>query len=531
MSSTYIGVKTDTVKFVDSEETGLLHSATVEKASDTHFKKYTRKYILVASALLVAVALAAFVVTIPDVVPSKDMLVSEKAPGECKNNDDCTGDWVCLETQRIGFPIPNRCYECLNADLCPYGMGCQISREGASCGANEVIEVPSLETFEFGYNIYKADPLFTLGEKIDPGEAKEPFYKQQFDPSSDFHLTLDEKQFSRPVGIHVKGESTCVGSAKIQSITSTHNYEKEIDAQITSGGSVSDEGVTVGGEVGFSSYKKIEKDASGSITTIESLNFCSLYSFKVPDLEQIAGNLLPAAQQRLDSLKTSHDWFLFFDDYGTHIITEGLVGAFEKILIRMTEFQRSEMTSSGKTIEHSIKVGFPEVFSSEMSSSLSTSSEDYKKLEAQTTTVSRITGGHTDELLKSPMSLSKTVAPICDFVKKSQSGVCRASLTKYCINELKKAGLSLKSPSSKCKIQELDTFGTFDCVIEADCSSGQKCRQNKCVKCSTCNADVWTECGQNHSTYCPSGYTFVKHENCFLSTHNLCRRSYECNCK
>jgi len=502
-----------------------------------------RNSFLIASVLLIGAALAALLTTTSNVTPSGDNLVSETVSkdifsiqsfpdplvGEiCNAHDDCTGGYYCLTHHQVAFPAVGFCYECLTDSHCPGGR-CDISISGALCTSVLVKELPSLGKVEKGYNLYKGDPLYLLSN-TDPGYAKHQFYHQRFDTSSDFHITLENEVFSRPVGFDATEGGICKMTSQTNSLTTTESFKSSVEEQVKVSANGSYQGVDLGGSVGSSSYEKLSRDSMNEEMTVESSSYCSLYHFKMlsDKKKQIMNNIVPAASDELKLLGTdSSKWFKFFNTYGTHIITGGYVGAFERISLSFTQSERSKLTAQGSTFETSISVGMPQVFGLQIDKSGGQSSEFAKSFREIKSTEHGVKGGNIEDLLMTPDVIEKHLEPICDFIKNSD--ICYRELKNYCIAELKLADLN---PGDVCRYPE---ESVFHCIDDNNCGEGESCESGKCVTsptldaCDECHREEWVGCDVSPS--CPAGYVKDRNENgpCWWPTVRIvCREYYPC---
>jgi len=448
----------------------------------------------------------------------------------CEKDEDCPDEEYCLTHVERDFPVANRCYECINSNHCEKDEQCSIDRSNAVCGAIDVQETPSIGKVEHGYNIYKGDPFYILGTS-DPGHTTSKFYNQVWNTDATYKISLEGETFYFPEGFTVQSTGNCKKKSTTNSISTTDSFKSAIGKTISYGASGTIKGVELGGGVGTSSYKEITKRSKASESTTESSSYCSLYSFFMAPgdkKEEIKSNITPRAKERLRSLGSDTSWFDFFETYGTHLITKGEMGAFERMSTSFTKSQREDLSKVTGSFETSVSIGIPGIFGLEREESTSESTEIGNMIQNMNKNLEAVTGGNIEDMLRTPALINKHLEPICEFMDHSDK--CFGMLKKYCIRNLKEAGLD---PGIECKYPEKDEV---HCAVTSDCGEMEECKEGECklvpslYACNLCVRDHWTSCTWNPG--CPRGYRHSRWENgpcTFWTSRRVCRKEWNCN--
>jgi len=452
----------------------------------------------------------------------------------CVDNADCIGDLKYCQTQNSNtLPTQGYCYECVNQNHCkdPLSTFCDISYSGAYCTSPKVREIPGFSRMQTGYNVYKGDPLYILesiGGPRDAGYAPYKFYHHQFDTHINNEVTLENEVFSHPKGFYAEGNgAVCNKASKTNTITSTSSYEEEVKKQVTYGATGTIKGVDLAGSVGSGSYDKVKEDAMDTKTTTFSSDVCTLYDFYMEEdtkKEIIMGSLHENAKKRLKNLTTLYDWTGFFDDYGTHIITKGTAGAFQRLALTFTESERSELTAEGKTFENSMTIGMPGVFGFSRTSNGSTNSAFATSIRNMKSSMKGVSGGDMTNLLNSPDLILKTLDPICEFI--DNLDICYDMLKKYCVGVLQAKGFM---SAHECAYPK---ESIYSCADSRDCPKGEGCNSGRCVQghcsdrsdCDTGEGCKNGKCKYMHIPNCDRCDKYHQHK-CLMysgAEHKLC---------
>ena len=470
---------------------------------------------------------------------------------------------------QLDEPIKGYCYECLNDNHCVVGEYCRIDKYNAVCTATNVDRIPSIDTITRGYNIYNADPF--LGKKdslIDSGYAKQ-FYRHTFIKSADKRISLGGKDFYFPLGFSAFPLNTYKEVAETTSFSSTMSFQSEVASSVSVGGSGTYKGVEFGGQVGASAYAYVAEDASAEVVTVKSMAWYALYNFKIPSIEGINLKLTSHANESLTHMKDTPDsWAAFFEDYGTHIITQGIMGAWEKLSLRFTSEQRNIVKGSGSSFESSASVGMPFLFSFSNENTLEASEEVGKRIQQTHGRTETITMGDPENLNDGPSVIRMNLESICLFIdynkyKNINEATCFQNMKSYCKSKLLAIGVG---NGHHCEYADDETF---QCITDSHCSNDPwkrcdngKCVQRECLAHTDCPSPQWDVCeeggfcvrrkgeksptligcpqkthytGKTHWTSCtwgpscPAGYTKDREENgpCWSPTTRWVCKQYE----
>lgn len=424
-------------------------------------------------------------------------------------SDACTPDSLCLDgssycNTQLDEPIKGYCYECLNDNHCDVlGEYCRIDKYNAICTATNVDRIPSIDTITRGYNIYNADPF--LGKKdalIDSGYAKQ-FYRHTFIRSADRKISLRGKDFYFPLGFSAFPLKTKKEVAETTSFSSTMSFKSEVASSVSVGGSGTAKGIEFGGQVGASAYAYVAVDASAEVVTVKSMAWYALYNFNIPSIEGINLKLTGHANETLTHMKDIPDsWSAFFEDYGTHIITQGIMGAWEKISLRFTSEEQNIVKGSGSSFESSVSVGMPFLFSFSNENTRDVSEEVGKRIQQTQGNTETTVMGDPENLNDSPSAIRMNLESICLFIdfnkyKNINEATCFQNMKSYCISKLLDIGVG----NGHCEYAD---DKTFQCITDSHCGNDpwKRCDNGKCV---TRECLVNTDCDTPHWDVCEEG--------------------------
>jgi len=449
---------------------------------------------------------ASIIRTRPYVASPKMMAAAPKAPTpmlftahingingnmRCTKDSDCGKSMWCLIHERINWPIRYHCYACLNTQDCPAGKSCMITADNAYCTSNDVDEPPSFYYIEKGYNIFKGDPMYMLGNDgsfgvSDPGHETESFYNHIWSSDSTYKINLEGNTYYQPVGFDIKGENIEQMIAATRSITNTKEYTESVGRSVSFGGDgTTPQGINLGGNVGVATYQETSELASQTTTLSSSEIYSSLYHFKMKKTNMKL-SLTDRATETLNDLAPDSDdkWKTFYDNFGTHIITEGIFGAFTRATYSFTEAEREELTKIEKDFETTLNIGIPEILNFGGSTGSEESKEIGNRISEMNENVRATNMGDINDLTKSPGLIQRSLVPICDFIDYSvftniNSDYCYKQMKNYCIDTLKESGLT--NTEGNCAYPSF-----FECVVDRDCAdskTGSHCNGGRCTEC------------------------------------------------
>lgn len=424
----------------------------------------------------------------------------------CVTQKDCSDGTYCNTHElALAFPAQKFCYECLNSNHCPDGKKCLIDQSNAECVEHDVDPLPSIASVTRGYNIFDADPLLTKPDALfDDGFSRRSFYSHTYSTSSsNRRLSLGGKTFYIPVGFDAYTQASSVSTARTTSFTSTNSFQSTVETSVSVGGSGVIEDLELGGKVGASAYKSIQEDASMDKMTTESKAFFSLYRFEMNSIDSVDLKLTDQADAMLSGMTdTSDSWAAFFEEYGTHIITGGTMGAFERFSESFTSEQREFITSDGSSFETEVSAGMPFLFSFSNENAIEhsrTVGERIKEVIKTATVVRFGSQNPPDNLIDSPGVIRMNLESICLFIDDKKytnikQRTCLESIKDYCSSKLNTLGLGKGGGSC-----EYADSKTFQCFTDENCNPSQRCDANQCVKrdCfvrSDCPRPEWEHC-------------------------------------
>jgi len=451
----------------------------------------------------------------------------------CEIDENCGPSRKCLTSVIPSGPPSNYCYQCIIDDDCDENEICTRSSSSLSCSVSNVKEPPSLYLVEYGYNIYKGDPL-NLSSNEDT-VAPVQFYNQIFEEDPNQKINLQGEDFYHPLGIEVKGAPWVHEESVTRTITSSSEFEDSQSQNINFGGDGTVEGVDIGATAGIEQYYDVSTKARNEVTTSESSVKASLYTFSITDKNYVQPT--EQVQVMLNNLKTTNTkemWSNFFDNCGTHIIIGGRVGATKRFSNKYTRNERSALTQEGKTFTRSLSIGIPTIFGFSMDTSDVEANTVGDAISEVNTMSKSFQVGDPDNLLNDQGVVERTLEPICDFINAAQRNDCNTGLIQYCVQKIREnvEGTIAVGDTDECKIpQEL----FFDCAMDEDCGNNQICINSRCggncrvdENCGdfqTCNSN---ECTNIEPTLdaCTYQMTEYKH-NCGVGATPSCRSRYE----
>lgn len=424
----------------------------------------------------------------------------------CQQDTDCTttNRPKCLLESGRDKPAKHVCYECITNDDCaePTPL-CAIDVSGTCCSSVEVDQIPGMSRIERGYNIFKADPFGVKNNLHDEGVAKRPFYVQTFNTDPKHWVTMSKETYSMPQEFHVYNDNRCEKKYQTSSITSTESFQTAMGSAVHVEGEAtiptkSGKKINVGASIGMSSYSDVMKAAEDGLTTTESTAYCTAYQFNMK--KDASLYLTDEAKAELKKLSTTSDkqkneeWKKFFNQYGTHVIVSGQMGAYERVYSRFTKTQRNDVTKSGYSFEQSVSVGIEGIFSVSKSESQSVDKTKATSKNEEKFVQGTVSSGDVDDTLMNPGLIKMSVMPICEFFQdqtdKANNKIfsvvketCKLQMLPYCRDIL--FGL-LPDPEEVSQICNYEALGKpFQCVTDADCEDEKAtCSKGQCSSCS-----------------------------------------------
>lgn len=425
---------------------------------------------------------------------------------ECTTTDDCKNypeTPICdliSHLNRKGY-----CQQCVNDNHCPNFPYEECSPHTKKCREPSVTKSPAIETAQFGYDLYNADPFYRLSDKsagseIDPGEKRMKLFNQRWTKDGDTK-TMHGVSYNEPEDYTLALVSTCFSTSRSGSITSFESYKEDMSAALTVSGSGSSSGVSGDASIGVSSYESVYKSANEHKTSVNSQSLCKRYSFQMLDSYKL--HLTSDAEDKIKKLPANWDgnggkWDIFFQTYGTHIVKGGYIGSMKRASYTFTSSDREELVMEGESLSTSVNIGVPGVFTVGGDTSSERAREAAKRLRETSGFKVEVTRGDMIDFLDSVI-VERSLSSFCEYldyneIRNFDESKCFRNTELYCIKVLNEAGFH--NVGNKCAIPE---DNTFDCVLDSDCSGSKRCWDMKCTDPTPCpkNTLVPLKCIEN----------------------------------
>jgi len=363
-----------------------------------------------------------------------------------------------------------------------------------------------------GYNIFKGNPL---AHGVDPG-----FTKTLFDFKYDGRVTADQR-YDIPIGADIEKQSTCNLNFATEELTTERSYYNKLSAY------ASVEGGFLGASFSASAdYKKIkdEKATSNYVYTITT-GECIVYKAIIDDYYPpvLDANFKKTIMERLPEAYDNDEYFKFVNSYGTHFVSEVLMGSRMSVINSLKEKDRTELISRGVDIKAS--AGYSGLATIKVSGGVDKESKNTElfKSKIQKTEIHCIgsdppkdgdANSWANQVVREPMPVKYVLMPIYELidmenlylteadsrVKKVQDNV-RKALDQYCTN-LKKQDPSLTCNSPPIEKQQAMKFKN-NCALCA-----RKCGGDYSVESGIMALNMKGNSGsfQTYGPYCDGGY-------------------------
>ena len=462
---------------------------------------------------------------------------SNDAPVVSPTQSSCLADIMCDEEK----PFCNNDYKCVQCELAS-DCGPYQTCKDYECVSADADEAPGVNNLQLGYNLYKANPFHTNPKAIDPG-IKWQIFKLVYKRNGNTFSGSDGKTYDTPLGYQMTPSGICKMKVHSNEITSTKAFDAEFSFGASNEANGIYNGVSVGASSAMTAYMSVYKSVQEHKKTVNAESTCPrLVAEMMPNLDD--GNkviphkltLTNEARDRLEKLSSSYDpaWKQFFDDYGTHIVTKGVIGASMRASYTFTGSEVNKVIQGGFSFSQSVSIGISELFGASSTRGGSAHVGAAKAIKESSGYHEVVTIGDVDEPAED-MLIARTLGSFCSWVDyKSEEKLqfnednCLKNTEKYCIEVMKSQGIdnakSCAIPSDK----------KFDCVIDSDCSGDKRCWNHKCVNAQwphNCKAMTHTSykhagCGRR----CPNPYKGVgryDNRNCYWpSKNNICEKTF-----
>mmetsp|Transcript_28205 Transcript_28205/g.27033 ORF Transcript_28205/g.27033 Transcript_28205/m.27033 type:complete len:632 (-) Transcript_28205:310-2205(-) len=426
-------------------------------------------------------------------------VVLENSANRCRSDHDCKDvkdKHICLLESNIDKPVAHHCYNCTNNNDCEFGYECAMDNHGAVCASVHVNQIPGMSKVERGYNIFKGDPYGTIKPLEDAGVAARPFYIQVHDTDPKYEIVMGKETYSMPVEFDVYNDNRCAKTFTSVAVTSEESFKEAFKESVQYEAEGSYSGIDFGASIGAEAFYNSKVSALKGTTTTDSSAHCTAYQFNLKSDQNL--RLTGEVKNLLNTLNTTNEndhWGIFFTDYGTHLITKGTMGSYEKVSTSFTREKREKIESGGLTITTSANVGLDEVARVEQSGSSGAENEIVQKFNNESTNEGKISSGNLDDAFLNPGLIKMSVKPICEYIPfdnfpEININTCREQMTAFCLAQMANEG-GEPSPPPKCKYEGGDR--PFQCVTNKDCSGGE-CKEAKCTKCTKYKIQVTKYC-------------------------------------
>ncbi len=196
--------------------------------------------------------------------------------------------------------------------------------------------IPGIEFLGLGYDIVKGNPRGTSTSELDPG-----FRHRALDLIIGGRTTLDG-QYSIPNLVESIAAASCKFDSKSVELSDEESYRKELSKEASQDISVSASGsygpVEASGSIAYSKSEKFQEFKKTSVSSqsavFEAKAVCTEFDLR---LEPYADpNFKVSFKQALDALPKEFDacnqtnrnqFYKFIDTFGTHVVTEVVLGA------------------------------------------------------------------------------------------------------------------------------------------------------------------------------------------------------------
>lgn len=196
--------------------------------------------------------------------------------------------------------------------------------------------IPGIEFLGLGYDIVKGNPRGTSTSELDPG------YRQRaLELTNDGATTLDGL-YALPNQVESIAAASCKFDSKSVELSDEESYTKELSKEATQEVGISVSGsygpVEASGSIAYSKSEKFQEFKSTTVktqtTVFEAKAICTEFDLRL--VSNVDPTFKASFKQALDALPKEFDecnaanrnqFYKFIDTYGTHVVTEVVLGA------------------------------------------------------------------------------------------------------------------------------------------------------------------------------------------------------------